>query len=59
MADVSHVLAVDPDEVVAGQNSTVASEGAARRDGTDDESVGAVVFDINLGEKSSSITKKK
>ncbi len=51
MADVSHVLAVDPDEVVAGQNSTVASEGATRRDGTDDESVGAVVFDINLGEK--------
>ena len=48
VADVPHVLAVDPDEVVAGQDAAVASERSAGRDGSDDQTVGSVVFDVDL-----------
>jgi hypothetical protein len=49
VTNVPHVFSVDLDEVVSGQDAAVPGEGAARRHGANDEPVGAVVLDVDLG----------
>ncbi len=48
MTDVSHAFPVDPDQIISGQDPAVSSEGSTGCDGSDDKSVGSVVFDVDL-----------
>ena len=48
VTDVSHAFSVDPDQIISGQDPAVSSEGSAGRNGSDDKSVGSVVFDVDL-----------
>jgi hypothetical protein len=48
VTDVPHAFSVDPDQIISGQDPAVSSEGSSGRNGSNDKSVGSVVFDVDL-----------
>ena len=48
VTDIPHAFSVDPDEVIPRQDPAVSSERSSGCDGSDDETVGSVVFDVDL-----------